>query len=174
MAMEERVNNRPDPQSDGWHAWSGGFTMTVTGDGPRGRVLVSGELDMLTAPRLNTLLMELLHRGYRQVSVDASALDFCAAAGLNVLCDATRCYREVGGRLLVGVLAPPVRRVLALARVGGDLDFECRGGAEAASWPVSGSNSAGPAGRSDNGTGPDYAWARSPSASSAVSPPISR
>jgi len=148
--------------------------MTVTGDVPHGRVRVAGELDMLTAPRLNTLLMELLHRGYRQVRVDASALDFCAAAGLNVLCEATRCYREVGGRLLVVALAPPVRRVLALARVGGDLDFECRGGAEAASWPVS-SNGAGPAGRRpENGACPDHAWARSPSASSAASPQESR
>jgi len=99
------------------------------GDVPDGRVRVTGELDILTAPRLSTLLTELLHRGYRQVNVDTAGVDFCGAAGLNVLCNATRCYRTVGGRLHVVALSPQIRRVLGLARVGGELDIDC-GGAE--------------------------------------------
>lgn len=106
--------------------------MAVVGDLPDGRVLVTGELDMLTAPRLSSLLMELLHRGYRQVDVDAAGVDFCGAAGLNVLCNATLCYRRVGGRLQVVALSPHIRRVLGLARVDGELDI-ARGGAEQAS-----------------------------------------
>jgi anti-sigma B factor antagonist len=132
MAMEEQVNCQ-DLQSNGSRPHSSGLEMAVMGDVPDGRVVVAGELDMLTAPRLGMLLMELLHRGYRQVNVDAAGLDFCGAAGLNALCEATRCYRMVGGRLRVVALASCVRRVLILAEVDDQLDID-RGGEEASSW----------------------------------------
>jgi anti-sigma B factor antagonist len=101
--------------------------MAVMGDVPDARVLVAGELDMLTAPRLSTLLTELLHRGYRQVDIDAAGVDFCGAAGLNVLCNATHCYRKVGAGLRVVALSPRIRRVLAMARIDGELDVDCGG-----------------------------------------------
>jgi anti-anti-sigma factor len=155
MAMGERVN-RPYSEPEGEHSRSGGLVLTVVGDVPAGRVVVAGELDMLTAPRLNALLIELLYRGYRQVSVDAAGVDFLAAAGLNVLCDATRRYRAVGGRLRVVALSPHLRRLLAVARVGGGLDLDRCGGAEAASAPAIRSSGAGPARRrSENETRPD-------------------
>ena len=49
---------------------------------------------------------------------------FLAAAGLNVLCDATRQYRDDGGRLVVVAIPPRIRRLITLARVSGDLDLD--------------------------------------------------
>jgi len=43
--------------------------------------LVAGEVDMLTTPRLDVLLDELLSAGYRQLGVDLSEVGFLAAAG---------------------------------------------------------------------------------------------
>ena len=89
--------------------------LTVAGDAPRGQVLVAGDLDMLIAPRLEVLLDELLSAGYRQLSVDLSGVGFVAAAGLNVLCRATRRYHEAAGRLHLVALSRPVRRVLIIS-----------------------------------------------------------
>jgi hypothetical protein len=71
------------------HAWTGPATarpqpddldLAVVGDSPRGQVLVAGELGMLTAPRLDVLLDELLSAGYRQLSVNLSEVRLFAAA----------------------------------------------------------------------------------------------
>jgi hypothetical protein len=51
---------------------------------------------MPTARRLDVLLDELLSAGYRQLSVNLSEVRLFAAAGLNVLCRATRRYHEDG------------------------------------------------------------------------------
>jgi anti-sigma B factor antagonist len=133
MVMEEPVN-RPDFPSHGSRPRSSELELAVVGDVPEGRVLATGELDMLTAPRLGTLLMELLHRGYRKITVDVAGLDFCGAAGLHVLCDTTRCYRTVGGRLQVIALPPHLRRVLVLAQVDGELEIGSRDGDGPGSW----------------------------------------
>jgi anti-anti-sigma factor len=130
-----------------------------------------GELDVLTAPRLATLLTELRHRGYRQVTVDASGVGFLAAAGLNVLCEATRQYRDDGGRLLVVALPPRIRRLFTMARVSGGLNLDLYVGPEAVSWPADLSDGAGPACPTpQNGTRPDSASTLPPSAPSASGP----
>ena len=126
--------NQPDSLPHGCLPRSSGLEIAVRGDSPRGHVVVAGELDMLTAPRLSMVLTELLHRGYRQVNIDAAGLDFCAAAGLNALCDATRRYRTAGGRLQVMALAPRIRRVLVLAQVDRYVDIDGGAGEEGSSW----------------------------------------
>ena len=91
--------HRPQPEMDGRNPTSSdGLVLAVVGGVPDGRVLLAGELDMLTAPRLEQLLTDLLSTGYRHVSVDCSGVNFLAAAGLNVFCRATCRYREAGGR----------------------------------------------------------------------------
>jgi anti-anti-sigma factor len=137
MAVGVRVD-RSHSDADDSRRRAKGLGLALVGDAPTGCVLVTGELDLLTAPRLTTLLTELRRRGYRQVTVDTSGVAFLAAAGLNALCEATRQYRDDGGRLLVVGLPPRIRRLFTLAQVSGGLDLDPRGGPEAASWPAEG------------------------------------
>jgi anti-anti-sigma regulatory factor len=74
--------DRPVPEMDGRRPTSSdGLVLAVLGNVSGGRVLLVGELDLLTAPRLEQLLTDLLSTGYRHVSVDSSGVSFLAAAG---------------------------------------------------------------------------------------------
>lgn len=64
-------------------------------------VVVVGELDMAGAPLLEGALRAAMHRGHRDVVVDARQLTFCDAAGLHVLIAATAELRAFGGQLTV-------------------------------------------------------------------------
>ena len=101
-----------------------GLTLNVVGAVPRGRVLVAGELDVLTAPALDRLLTELLQAGYRQLSIDSSGVQFLGAAGVNVICRATVRYREAGGRLQVIALPAHIRHILARTGLDSGLDLD--------------------------------------------------
>jgi anti-sigma B factor antagonist len=91
-----------------------GLALVVTGDVPCARLLVVGELDYGTAPRLARFLSDLLDAGYRRIDLDLSRLTFLAAAGLSVFREATVRFEEAGGRLrLVGV-TPRVTRILRI------------------------------------------------------------
>jgi len=97
---------------------------------------------MLTAPALDRLLTELLHAGYRQLSIDSSGVQFLAAAGLNVICRATVRYREAGGRLQVIALPPHIRHILARTGLGSGLDLDASTSPRAATAPVTRVNGA--------------------------------
>jgi anti-anti-sigma factor len=126
---------------------SDGLAVAVVGDAPCGRVLLTGELDVLSAPRLEQLLTDLLSTGYRHVSVDSSGLAFLAAAGLNVLCQATCRYQEAGGRLHLVAIPRQIRRLLAVTGLDTSLDLECSAEFEAEALPATRWNGAGPAPR---------------------------
>jgi anti-anti-sigma factor len=102
---------------------SDAFGLAVFGDVPRGRVVIVGELDLLTAPRLEHLLTKLFDAGYRQLGVDASGVEFFAAAGMNVLVRAGGRFREAGGQLQLLALSSPVQRVLTIARLDAALNL---------------------------------------------------
>jgi anti-sigma B factor antagonist len=144
----------PVPEMDGRKPTSSdGVAVAVVGDVPGGRVLLTGELDVLTAPRLEQLLTDLLSTGYRHVSVDCSGVRFLGAAGLNVLCQATCRYQEAGGRLQLVALPRQVRRLLVITGLDTSLDLERLAEFEAEPLPVTRSNGAGPAPRKPpNGT----------------------
>ena len=138
----------PVPERDGGESTSSdGLAMDVTGDAPGGRVSLTGELDVLSAPRLEQLLTALLSNGYRRISVDASGLTFLAAAGLNVLCRATRRYREAGGRLQLVAVPQQIRRLLLLTGLDTSLDLERSAECEAEPLPASRPDGAVPAPR---------------------------
>jgi anti-anti-sigma factor len=132
---------------DGSNPRSDALELAVLGDVPRGRVLIVGELDLLTAPRLEQLLTHLFCAGYRQLGVDASGVAFFAAAGLNVLVRASRCFREAGGQLQLLALSAPVQRVLTIARLDAGLDLVQPDGHKAQTAAVIRQNGAGPARR---------------------------
>jgi anti-sigma B factor antagonist len=129
------------------------LVLAVVGDVPDGRVLLAGELDILTAPRLEQLLTDLLSTGYRHVSADCSGVSFLAAAGLNVFCRATFRYQKAGGRLQLVAIPRQIRRVLAITGLDTRLNLECSAEPEPEpepepeTLPATRPNGAGPAPR---------------------------
>ncbi len=73
---------------------------------------VSGELDTLTAPELDTALGELLGIQDAVLVVDLSGVTFLASSGLAVLIQAARRAEESGRALHLVVTSRAVRRPL--------------------------------------------------------------
>jgi anti-anti-sigma regulatory factor len=89
-------------------------------------VLVSGELNSSTAPRLDVVLREAL--GYARLVLlnlhDAKALD---AAALRVIIDASVRAREVGSRLLVAGATPHADAQVAFTEAAREVEFIATG-----------------------------------------------
>ncbi|MFI6476098.1 MULTISPECIES: STAS domain-containing protein [unclassified Streptomyces] len=60
---------------------------------------VSGELDLVTAPRLRRQVHEAVAEGRRDVVLDLSGVQFCDSSGVGVLIAARRLMRSCQGRL---------------------------------------------------------------------------
>lgn len=87
-------------------------TTIVVRDDPAGTVVaVSGELDLLSAPRLRTELESVLRAQPRHVAVDLTQTTFMDSAGVHTLLDARN---DAGGHLAVICGAGPVRQVIEL------------------------------------------------------------
>jgi anti-sigma B factor antagonist len=91
-----------------------GLTIDVVGADPSTRVLVVGELDCRTAPRLVRCVHGLLDSGHRQVDLDLSGVTFVGAAGLTAFREAAFRAGQVGGRARLTAAPAQVRRILAI------------------------------------------------------------
>lgn len=97
-------------------------------DGERHRLLLSGDLDMASAPALEAMLQELCAGGARELVLDLSELDFIDSTGLNAIlrgkavCEEHRC--DLG--LIPG--RRRVQRVFELTRVLDRLPFRAPSG----------------------------------------------
>lgn len=85
------------------------------------RITLSGELDMATAPRVRQAVDEALHRGRRQVAIDASRVSFVDSSGLVALIAARRDVTAAGGTLRLTAVSATVNRVLELAGLADEL-----------------------------------------------------
>jgi anti-sigma B factor antagonist len=112
--------NRPDPADRHRGGWSPDDLLTIRTSASADRVLVvvDGDVDMATAPRLRDGLQEAL--GYRAdtILVDLTAVSYIGSHGVAALLDA-RADAEQSGAALVLILGENhlVRRVLAIAGV---------------------------------------------------------
>ncbi|MFF3322585.1 STAS domain-containing protein [Streptomyces sp. NPDC002889] len=70
-----------------------------------------GELDHDTAEPLREALSRHVEAGAERVLVDCSGLGFCDSTGLNVLLHARLSAQELGGRIELAGLRPPVARM---------------------------------------------------------------
>ena len=98
--------------------WATGisFRCTVTPGGTSAAwVRVAGELDLLTAPRLESALREAQIHG-RLVMLDTREVTFIDSAGVHAIERASKDFERGGVRLVVAT-GPVVDRMLALAGV---------------------------------------------------------
>jgi anti-sigma B factor antagonist len=94
------------------------FSVEVRDTGDGTYLAVSGEVDVLTAPKLGAALHDALHREQGSVAVDLRDVTFVDSAGLHVLLNAQRRLTRTHRRLSVVCGEGPVRRVIELARLG--------------------------------------------------------
>jgi anti-anti-sigma factor len=112
----------------------------VNGDGPRPapraqfelavhrgedgsvRLMLDGELDIATVPRLHTRLEDVIARGRGDVQVNMTGLRFCGAAGINELLRARRSLEKLGRRLVLMAVPEQIARTIRLAEADALLD----------------------------------------------------
>lgn len=87
-------------------------------------VMVSGELDLHTSPRLRDHVLGMIEGGERLVALDLTKVGFMDSSSLGVLVTCLKRMREHEGRIvLVGVQSTPMK---VLQLTGLDRVFEIR------------------------------------------------
>ena len=82
-------------------------------------VLISGEIDVSTAPMVRDALDAALDGGARRLTLDLAGVGFVDSSGLGVLVGALRRLQEErDGRLLVDNVQEPVRKVFEITGLG--------------------------------------------------------
>ncbi|MEU6896184.1 STAS domain-containing protein [Streptomyces sp. NPDC046557] len=100
------------------------FDITVRGCGPDAcEVTVAGELDVATAPDLRTVLHQAL-AGYRRITIDMTALQFCDCAGLGMLVAVARTAKTEGAELRLHAVPHALTRLLRHFPTGGAFTVE--------------------------------------------------
>ena len=91
------------------------FALSVRREGPAVVVVVGGELDLDTSPRLRQVLLDLVRdQGNRSVVLDVRDLAFLDSSALGVLVTVQRDLSGMGGQLTVRSASNAVRRVFEI------------------------------------------------------------
>jgi anti-anti-sigma factor len=90
--------------------------------GPWIVVVVSGEIDLATAPTLERELLRA-EESHDLVAIDLSATSFLDSTGLHAIMTANLRLRERGGRLLIVEGPPQVSRLFTLTGLNHHLDL---------------------------------------------------
>ena len=101
---------------DGLLSELGPLLAIVVPDTVRTEMHLIGELDILTAPILDTLIEQQIATGHIDVRIDLSRLAFCDVLGLRALLRARRHVAAVDGHL---VLLRPTRVLVRIAVICG-------------------------------------------------------
>jgi anti-sigma B factor antagonist len=98
------------------------FSLNAVADPPQLRVVVTGELDVLSASGLRGAVQRRTKDGCSSVVVDLDGVTFIDCTGLSAL---LACQQEVaasGGTFSLGALSGAVARVIELTGVAGRFD----------------------------------------------------
>ena len=117
-----------------------GLMLDVVGAAPSVRVLVVGELDCRTAPRLVRCVYGLLDSGHRQIDLDLSGVTFVSAAGLTAFREAAFRAGQVGGRARLTAVPAHVRRILAITALDTVVEVQPPDGCAASAFAARGTS----------------------------------
>ncbi len=93
---------------------AGDLHVVVSSVDSQHEVVLLGELDMSTAPRLEDELARLLEAGAKLVTVDLSKLAFIDSTGLTVLINGLKRLRQQGGDMSLRSPTANTRKVLEI------------------------------------------------------------
>jgi anti-sigma B factor antagonist len=100
-----------------------GFTCVLHAESSsRVRVVLGGELDLCTAPRLAEALSQVT-AGAALVILDLSGLTFVDSTGLQVILNARAQLSAAGGRLVLVPGGPQVRRIFEITGIARRFEF---------------------------------------------------
>lgn len=77
---------------------------------------LNGDLDVSSAPALQSALQEIIDAGGKQVVVNLAGVPFMDSSGLGVLVAAYRRLSAIGGQLALAEPAPALQKVFKLTR----------------------------------------------------------
>ena len=80
-------------------------------------VVVRGEIDVDTAPKLQQVLDGAIEKGARLVALELEHVDFLDSSGLRVIVAVSKDLRGRGGSLMLGGASPAVLQVLEITGV---------------------------------------------------------
>ena len=77
-------------------------------------VIATGEIDLYTAPRLQSEIAAVIASAApaSRVIIDMSGVEFCDSTGMNVLLSCLRQARERGGELELAAPRPAIKKIL--------------------------------------------------------------
>ncbi|WP_025273376.1 STAS domain-containing protein [Haloglycomyces albus] len=96
--------------------------LSLSTSGSYAVVAVNGEIDMYTAPQLRDAVNDTVTKGYTNIAVDLSGVDFCDSTGLGVLVGARRNLTRRGGHLVVVAANSRIEKLLQLTGLNVVLD----------------------------------------------------
>ena len=108
------------PPEASFPAGSGGrvpaveLNVSSRSQGDHAIVIATGEIDLYTAPRLQSELAEVIANAAPapRIVVDMSGVEFCDSTGMNILLSCLRQVRERGGELELAAPRPAVMKIL--------------------------------------------------------------
>jgi anti-sigma B factor antagonist len=83
-------------------------------DDSRGVIVLTGEVDIYTAPRFKETMLDLLDAGAQKLVVDLSGVTFIDSTALGVLIGGLRRVNDAGGAMALVVTTSAVERVLTI------------------------------------------------------------
>ena len=109
-----------EPPEASFPAGSGGkvpaveLNVSSRSQGDHAIVIATGEIDLYTAPRLQSELAEVIANAApaARIVVDMSGVEFCDSTGMNILLSCLRQVRERGGELELAAPRPAVMKIL--------------------------------------------------------------
>ena len=100
------------------------FALHLVRGHERDVVVVVGELDGATVPRLHELVATLVTAGSRDVVLDLRDMTFVDSSGLGGMLGARRLLEELGGSLVLRAPTTKTRKVLAMGGLEGVFGLE--------------------------------------------------
>ena len=92
-----------------------GIDLKIDRNGTTATVVVAGEIDLTSAPRLDDEVTGLIEDSVNSLTIGLEGVSFMDSTGLRVLLKASKLLDAAGGTLVLGQPSDPVRRLLEVS-----------------------------------------------------------